>query len=114
MTMRSRFKNLCANAAIHVKRIPMVNDFFYGRLPEEANFWMCDAIIPARNGASEMWKIGAFIDIDELDWNCRDCAWDRAVEVVYMARPGNQTWRDDYFAKSAQEAILKRLTKIQP
>jgi hypothetical protein len=48
----------------------------------------------------EMWKIGAFIDIDQLDWNCRDCAWDRAVEVVYMARPGNQTWRDDYFAKN--------------
>lgn len=114
MTTRSRFKNLCGNAPVQHRSIPMVNDFFYGRLPEEVTFWFCDAIIPARNGAAEQWKIGAFIDIDELDWDCKDCMFDRAVEVVYMARPGQDTWRDDYFARSAQERILKYLSKLQP
>jgi hypothetical protein len=70
--------------------------------------------MPSRTGEMELWKIGAFVDIDQLDWNCDDCLYPRAVEVVYMARPGDKTWRDDYFAKAAQDHILEHLSKIQP
>jgi hypothetical protein len=114
MSGRSRFLNLCGHAEIKRQALPMLGNFFAGRNPESVNFYYCDAILPNAVGRPVLWKVGGFIDIEDFDWQCLDCSYARAVEVIYMATPDALTWRDDYFARQAQDRILGYLRKIQP
>lgn len=111
---RSRFQRACLNSSKNSMTVPMINDFFLGRLPEEAEFWYCDAYVAGMDGRPELWRIGAFFEGDNLDVQCDDCSSARAVEAVYMVRANAAVFTPAQFAKTAQIRILDVLTKITP
>lgn len=114
MTERSRFNNSCLNSEKRSIDVPLVNDFFLGRNPETADFWYCDTYIPGLDGTPELWRVGAFYDVDAIDWSCPDCKWSRAVEMVYMARANASIFTPYDFAKQAQHRMLDLVTKVTP
>jgi len=110
----SRFWNACLNSTIKSIRVPMVNNFFYGRNPEQVDFYYCDTIMAGPNGESETWRVGAFHDVDAIDWNCSECTWGRAIEVTYMARANSRIFLTDDFAKFSQKRVLDFIEKVRP
>ncbi len=114
MTSRSRFKNACQNSPRNFIDVPMIPNFFLGKNPETVRFWYCDTYISDVDGSSSLWRIGAFYDIDHMDWNCSDCRYDRAIESTYMVRANAGVFTPYQFAKTAQVRILDLLTKITP
>ncbi len=114
MTSRSRFRNMCMNSARNYIDVPMIPNFFLGKNPETVRFWYCDTYLSDVDGSASLWRVGAFYDIDHMDWDCRDCKYDRAIESVYMVRANAGVFTPYQFAKTAQVRILDLLTKITP
>lgn len=114
VTPRSRFVNLCQDRRKSYIDVPMLNNFFLGRNPEQVRFWFCDTVVPGADGSPEIWKVGMFNDVDSYDYNCRSCNYTRAIEMVYMSRPNSENLLPEYFARSAQTRILKVLNKVLP
>lgn len=114
MTRRSRFKNVCQNSPRNYIDVPMIPNFFLGKNPETVRFWYCDTYLSDVDGSASLWRVGAFYDIDHMDWDCNDCKYDRAIESVYMVRANAGVFTPYQFAKTAQVRILDLLTKITP
>jgi len=121
MDSRSRFLNACQNNRRAMIRVPMIPNFFLGTNPEKVNFWFCDTYQPDRDGRPQLWRVGAFYNSDEIDWNCplgRDCgagrSYPRAVEAVYMVRANAAVFTPELFARQAQERILETVAKLTP
>jgi len=114
MAARSRFGNICQNSVKRYITVPMIPNFFIAKAPEQVDFWICDVSIPNMDGSAGAWRVGAFYDIDHMDWNCPDCKYNRAVEMVYMARVTLDNHLDANFAKTAQQRFLDVMTKLTP
>ena len=114
MASRSRFYNVCKNSTKDFITVPMLNNFFIGKNPEQVDFWYCDAYLPDNTGRPSLWRIGSFHDVDHMDWGCHDCKYDRAVEAVYMVRANAGVFTPYDFAKVAQKRILDVMTKVTP
>ncbi len=111
---RSRFWNACQNSVKNSITVPMINNFFLGVNPEKVDFWYCDTYQTDIDGSPVLWRVGAFVDVDHMDWNCDDCKYSRALEAVYMVRANASVFLPEQFAKTAQTRILSVLTKLTP
>lgn len=114
MTSRSRFRNVCMNSVRNYIDVPMIPNFFLGRNPETVRFWYCDTYLSDVDGSASLWRVGAFYDVDHMDWDCNDCKYPRAIESVYMVRANASVFTPAQFAKAAQVRILDLLSKITP
>jgi hypothetical protein len=114
MTSRSRFYNACQNSEVNVLRIPMLENFFIGRTPEHVNFWYCDTYQADPDGEPVLWRVGAFLDHDEWDWQCATCSYPRAVEAVYMVRANAAVFMPASFGRLAQERFMGIVDKLTP
>jgi hypothetical protein len=114
MTATSRFNDLCQNAVKRKIDLPMIPDFFLGKNPEKVDFHICDVYLPDMNGRAVQWRVGAFYDVDHMDWNCNDCRYSRAMETVYLARINSGIHLDANFAKVAQKRIFDLVSKLTP
>ncbi len=114
MTATSRFNDLCQNSVKRKIDLPMIPDFFLGKNPEKVDFHICDVYLPDMNGRAVQWRVGAFYDVDHMDWNCDDCRYSRAMESVYMARVHTGIHLDANFAKVAQKRIFDLVSKLTP
>jgi hypothetical protein len=111
---RSRFANACTNSQRHSITVPMIPNFFLGTNPEAVDFWWCDTYLSDVNGAPQLWRVGAFYDVDHIDWNSPNLRYSRAVEAVYMVRANAAVFEPDAFAKQAQTRILSAISKVTP
>src|SRR5262249_28832018 len=114
MNVRSRFWNACQNSKRDSITVPMIPNFFLGTHPEKVDFWYCDTYQKDVDGSPVLWRVGAFVDVDHMDWNCSDCKYDRAVEAVYMVRANASVFTPEQFAKTAQTRILDVMKKLTP
>jgi hypothetical protein len=114
MNVRSRFWNACQNSKKDYITVPMIPNFFLGTNPEKVDFWYCDTYQTDTNGQPALWRVGAFVDVDHMDWDCNDCKYSRALEAVYMVRANSDVFTREQFAKVAQERILGVLSKLTP
>ena len=112
--VRSRFWNACQNSERRSITVPMIPNFFVGTNPEKVDFWYCDTYQTDVDGRPVLWRIGAFTDVDHMDWNCDDCKYTRALEAVYMVRANAAVFLPAQFAKTAQTRILSVLKKLTP
>jgi hypothetical protein len=114
MPTTSRFNEICQNAQKHKIDVPMIPNFFLGRNPETVDFWICDVYLPDMNGRSVQWRAGAFYNTDQIDWNCDDCRYPRAIETVYLSRVNASIHMDANFAKVAQKRVFETVSKLTP
>jgi hypothetical protein len=114
MTATSRFNDLCQNSIKRKIDLPMIPDFFLGKNPEKVDFFICDVYLADMNGRAVQWRVGAFYDVDHMDWNCDDCRYSRAMESVYLARVHTGIHLDANFAKVAQKRIFDLVSKLTP
>jgi len=120
---RTRFEYLCMNRPI-VKGPPMrFLQNFWAVDEVWAEFWMCDTDLPGTGPGLpgiEQWRVGAFFIVDSAsalpDMYCTACSYStqKAIEVVYMARPNESNWRPENFARTAQSLFLSTLGQAQP
>lgn len=116
VNVRSRFWNACQNSPESRKfiTVPMINNFFLGKNPENVDFWYCDTYQKGLAGEPVLWRVGAFVDVDHMDWDCSDCKYGRALEAVYMVRANSAVFTPELFAKQAQTRIMSVLDKMTP
>lgn len=114
MNVRSRYWNACQNSERNYITVPMINNFFLGVNPERVNFWYCDTYQTDVDGSPVLWRVGAFTDVDHMDWNCPECKYSRAIEMTYQVRANAGVFLPEQFARTAQERILSVLKKLTP
>ncbi len=108
---RSLLNRFCHSRTKSETNLPMIQEFFRGKLPKQAIVWTCDVTLPDENGTPLKWKAAGVHTARDYVEDCQECLYQDVLEILYLSRI---ELHENHFLRRAQERVLESIEPLFP